>query len=51
MRPFREWPFRRIDHIFVRFGEHGGLAMDIAVCPPFSMSLSMVSEALDSQKL
>jgi endonuclease/exonuclease/phosphatase family metal-dependent hydrolase len=32
MRPFRDWPFRRIDYIFVRFGEHGGRAMDIAAC-------------------
>lgn len=23
MRPFRDWPFRRIDYIFVRFGAHG----------------------------
>ncbi len=32
MRPFRDWPFRRIDHIFVRFGEHGGRALDIRAC-------------------
>ena len=32
MRPFRDWPFRRIDYIFVRFGAHGGRAMDIAAC-------------------
>lgn len=32
MRPFRDWPFRRIDYIFVRFGAHGGQAMDIAAC-------------------
>jgi endonuclease/exonuclease/phosphatase family metal-dependent hydrolase len=32
MRPFRDWPFRRIDHIFVRLGEHGGRALDIAAC-------------------
>ncbi len=32
MRPFRDWPFRRIDYIFVRFGAHGGLALDIAAC-------------------
>lgn len=32
MRPFRDWPFRRIDYIFVRFGPHGGLALDIAAC-------------------
>ncbi len=32
MRPFRDWPFRRIDYIFVRFGAHGGPALDIAAC-------------------
>jgi len=32
MRPFRDWPFRRIDYIFVRFGEHGGQVLDIAAC-------------------
>jgi endonuclease/exonuclease/phosphatase family metal-dependent hydrolase len=32
MRPFRDWPFRRIDYIFVRFGEHGGRALDISAC-------------------
>jgi endonuclease/exonuclease/phosphatase family metal-dependent hydrolase len=32
MRPFRDWPFRRIDYIFVRFGAHGGQAMDILGC-------------------
>jgi endonuclease/exonuclease/phosphatase family metal-dependent hydrolase len=32
MRPFRDWPFRRIDYIFVRFGAHGGLALDVAAC-------------------
>jgi endonuclease/exonuclease/phosphatase family metal-dependent hydrolase len=32
MRPFRDWPFRRADYIFVRFGEHGGHALDIAAC-------------------
>ena len=32
MRPFRDWPFRRIDYIFVRFGAHGGQAMDVAGC-------------------
>lgn len=32
MRPFRDWPFRRIDYIFVRFGAHGGQAMDIVDC-------------------
>ena len=31
-RPFRDWPFRRIDYIFVRFGEHGGRALDVAAC-------------------
>ncbi len=31
-RPFRDWPFRRIDYIFVRYGEHGGPALDIAAC-------------------
>jgi endonuclease/exonuclease/phosphatase family metal-dependent hydrolase len=32
MRPFRDWPFRRIDYIFLRFGAHGGNALDIAAC-------------------
>lgn len=32
MRPFRDWPFRRIDYIFARFGAHGGQAMDIVAC-------------------
>jgi hypothetical protein len=32
MRPFRDWPFRRIDYVFVRFGAHGGLALDIVAC-------------------
>lgn len=32
MRPFRDWPFRRIDYIFVRLGAHGGQAMDVAAC-------------------
>jgi endonuclease/exonuclease/phosphatase family metal-dependent hydrolase len=32
MQPFRDWPFRRIDYIFVRFGLHGGLALDVAAC-------------------
>lgn len=32
MRPFRDWPFRRIDYIFVRFGPHRGEALDIAAC-------------------
>lgn len=31
-RPFRDWPFRRIDYIFVRFGAHGGSAFDILNC-------------------
>jgi endonuclease/exonuclease/phosphatase family metal-dependent hydrolase len=34
-RPFRDWPFRRIDYIFVRFGEHGGGAFDIKACGRF----------------
>ncbi len=32
VRPFRDWPFRRIDYVFVRFGEHGGNALDVAAC-------------------
>lgn len=32
MRPFRDWPFRRIDYVFVRLGPHGGLALDISAC-------------------
>jgi endonuclease/exonuclease/phosphatase family metal-dependent hydrolase len=32
MRPFRDWPFRRIDYIFVRFGAHGGGALDVIAC-------------------
>jgi endonuclease/exonuclease/phosphatase family metal-dependent hydrolase len=32
MRPFRDWPFRRIDYIFVRFAAHGGLALDVLAC-------------------
>jgi endonuclease/exonuclease/phosphatase family metal-dependent hydrolase len=32
MKPFRDWPFRRIDYIFVRFGAHGGNAFDILTC-------------------
>lgn len=32
MRPFRDWPFRRIDYIFVRCGAHGGRTLDIAAC-------------------
>jgi endonuclease/exonuclease/phosphatase family metal-dependent hydrolase len=31
-RPFRDWPFRRIDYIFVRYGEHGSQALDIESC-------------------
>jgi endonuclease/exonuclease/phosphatase family metal-dependent hydrolase len=31
-RPFRDWPFRRIDYIFVRFGSHGGRALDVTTC-------------------
>jgi endonuclease/exonuclease/phosphatase family metal-dependent hydrolase len=31
-RPFRDWPFRRIDYIFVRFGSHGGRALDVVAC-------------------
>lgn len=32
MRPFRDWPFRRIDYVFIRFGAHGGQALDIKAC-------------------
>jgi endonuclease/exonuclease/phosphatase family metal-dependent hydrolase len=32
MRPFRDWPFRRIDYVFLRLGAHGGNALDIAAC-------------------
>lgn len=32
MLPFRDWPFRRIDYIFLRFGAHGGEALDIVGC-------------------
>jgi len=32
MRPFRDWPFRRIDYIFLRQGAHGGNALDILAC-------------------
>ena len=28
----RDWPFRRIDYIFVRCGDHGGPTLDIAAC-------------------
>ncbi len=31
-RPFRDWPFRRIDYVFVRFGSHGGRAFDVTGC-------------------
>jgi endonuclease/exonuclease/phosphatase family metal-dependent hydrolase len=31
-RPFRDWPFRRIDYIFLRLGAHGGSALDISNC-------------------
>lgn len=34
-KPFRDWPFRRIDYIFVRFGAHGGRAFDIVSCERF----------------
>lgn len=32
MHPFRDWPFRRIDYIFVRLGAHGGNSLDIMTC-------------------
>ena len=32
MRPFKDWPFRRIDYIFLRLGAHGGNALDILAC-------------------
>ena len=28
----RDWPFRRIDYLFVRCGEHGGPTLDITRC-------------------
>jgi endonuclease/exonuclease/phosphatase family metal-dependent hydrolase len=28
----RDWPFKRIDYLFVRCGEHGGPPLDIASC-------------------
>lgn len=28
----RDWPFRRIDYIFVRCGEHGGPTLSISAC-------------------
>ncbi|HEV2318453.1 MAG TPA: endonuclease/exonuclease/phosphatase family protein [Verrucomicrobiae bacterium] len=31
-RPFRDWPFRRIDYVLVRLGPHGGNAFDIVNC-------------------
>lgn len=31
-RPFRDWPFKRIDYVLVRFGSHGGNAFDIVNC-------------------
>jgi len=31
-QPFRDWPFRRIDYIFVRYGEHGSQALDVESC-------------------
>jgi endonuclease/exonuclease/phosphatase family metal-dependent hydrolase len=31
-RPFRDWPFRRIDYVLVRLGAHGGHALDVAAC-------------------
>ncbi|MDQ3780276.1 MAG: hypothetical protein M3354_07010, partial [Chloroflexota bacterium] len=27
-----DWPFQRIDHIFVRCGERGGPTLEIAAC-------------------
>jgi hypothetical protein len=38
-RPFRDWPFRRIDYIFVRFGEHGGGRSTLRPADVSSMSL------------
>jgi endonuclease/exonuclease/phosphatase family metal-dependent hydrolase len=32
MHPFRDWPFRRIDYIFMRLGAHGGNSLDIMTC-------------------
>jgi endonuclease/exonuclease/phosphatase family metal-dependent hydrolase len=34
-KPFRDWPFRRIDYVFVRLGAHGGSAWDIVNCERF----------------
>lgn len=31
-QPFRDWPFRRIDYIFIRFGAHGSEAFDVVSC-------------------
>ncbi len=31
-RPFRDWPFRRIDYVLVRQGAHGGSAFDVLSC-------------------
>jgi endonuclease/exonuclease/phosphatase family metal-dependent hydrolase len=28
----RDWPFRRIDYVFVRCGVHGGPTLDITSC-------------------
>ncbi len=28
----RDWPFRRLDYVLVRCGEHGGPTLDIAAC-------------------
>jgi endonuclease/exonuclease/phosphatase family metal-dependent hydrolase len=30
--PDWDWPFRRIDYIFIRCGEHGGPTLDVAAC-------------------
>lgn len=32
MKPFRDWPFRRIDYILLRQGPHGGNSLDIVGC-------------------
>lgn len=29
-----DWPFRRIDYIFIRCGEHGGPTLAITACEP-----------------
>ena len=31
-KPFRDWPFQRVDYVFVRLGAHGGRAFDILNC-------------------